>query len=98
MALGEQLLDELQQTLQRLPSYRMNLLSDGCGSLCERKPFRYRPRSRCLLEQRLGYATQAEVALDRFLLAHLSRLQTTHLLAELMKDFRGPPITPRLDH
>src|SRR5215813_413605 len=31
--------------------------------------------------------TQPEVALDRFLLAHLSRLQAAHLLAELMKDF-----------
>src|SRR4029434_8480857 len=43
-------------------------------------------------------APQAKVAFDRFLLAHLSRLQATHLLAELMKDFRGPPITPGFDH
>src|SRR5262252_10049870 len=98
LALGQQLRDQLEQTPQRVPSYRSNLLSDGDGALCERKPFRFRPRSRCLLEQRLRYATQPEVALDRFLLAHLSRLQATHLLAELMKDFRGPPITPGLDH
>src|SRR5262249_31615209 len=53
---------------------------------------------RCALKQRLRYATQAEVACDRFLLAHLSRLQPRHLLAELMKDLRGPTITPGLNH
>jgi len=43
VALGEQLLDELEQTPQRVTSYRTNLLSDGNGSLCEREPFRFRP-------------------------------------------------------
>src|SRR5262245_43598501 len=31
-------------------------------------------------------------------LAHLSRLQPRHLLAELMKDLRGPAITPGLNN
>src|SRR5437868_2509031 len=43
VALGEQLFDELEQTLQRVTSYRMHLLSDGDGALCERKPFCFRP-------------------------------------------------------
>jgi outer membrane receptor protein involved in Fe transport len=43
VALGKQLFDELEQTLQRVPSYRTHLLSDGDGSLCERKPFCFRP-------------------------------------------------------
>ena len=43
VALGKQLLDELEQTQQRVTSYRTNLLSDGDGSLCERKPFCFRP-------------------------------------------------------
>src|SRR4029453_6077332 len=51
-----------------------------------------------LLDQRLRYTTQAEVAFDRFLLAYLSRLQAGHLLGNLMKAFRGPPITPGLQH
>src|SRR5262249_60071272 len=51
-----------------------------------------------LLDQRLRYTTQAEVAFDRFLLAYLSRLQARHLLGKLMKDFRGPAITPGLQH
>jgi len=52
------------------------------------------PGSRCLLEPRLRYATQAKVALTASL-AHLSRLQRpAHLRAERMKDFRGPTIPP----
>ena len=43
VALGKQLFDELEQTLQRVSSYRTHLLSDGDGSLCERKPFCFRP-------------------------------------------------------
>jgi hypothetical protein len=35
VALGEQLFDELEHILQRLTSYRPNLLSDGDGALCE---------------------------------------------------------------
>ena len=35
VALGEQLFDELEQTLQRVTSYRTNLLSEGDGSVCE---------------------------------------------------------------
>jgi hypothetical protein len=35
VALGEQLFDELEQILQRVTSYRPNLLSDGDGALCE---------------------------------------------------------------
>jgi hypothetical protein len=42
VALGKQLFDKLEQTLQRVPSYRPNLLSDGDGTLCERKPFCFR--------------------------------------------------------
>jgi hypothetical protein len=41
--LGKQLFDKLEQTLQRVTSYRPNLLSDGDSALCERKPFCFRP-------------------------------------------------------
>ena len=34
---------------------------------------------------------------DRFLLAHLRRLQSGHLLGELVKDFGCPTITPGLN-
>src|SRR5215470_12599287 len=38
------------------------------------------------------------MASNRFLLAYLSRFQARDLFAELMKDFRGPTITPRFDY
>jgi hypothetical protein len=41
LALGQQLLDELEQILQRIPSDRAHLLSDGDLTLCERKSFRF---------------------------------------------------------
>ena|SRR5712691_13463011 len=56
------------------------------------------PRDPCRLEERLRYATQAAVALDYFLLAHLSRLPARALRAELMQDCRGPTSTPGLEH
>src|SRR5215813_5290109 len=43
VTLGKQLFDKLEQTLQRVTSYRPNLLSDGDSALCERKPFCFRP-------------------------------------------------------
>src|SRR6476646_551377 len=49
-------------------------------------------------ERAFQISTQAEVAFDRFLLAYLSRLQAGHLLGNLMQDFRGPAIAPRLEH
>jgi hypothetical protein len=84
--LRKKLLDELKQVMQRVASYRAHSQSDSGFTLCEHKPFRCRPRSRDPLEERLRYATQAEVPCDHFLLAHLSRLQPGRLLAELMKD------------
>src|SRR5688572_11755623 len=42
LTLGQQLLDELEQILQRIPSDRAPLLSDGELTLCERKSFRFR--------------------------------------------------------
>jgi hypothetical protein len=43
MALGQELLNELEQTLQRVASYRPDPLSDGDVVLYERKSFRCRP-------------------------------------------------------
>ena len=40
--LGQELLDELEQILQGVPSDRAHLLSDGDLTLCECKPFRFR--------------------------------------------------------
>jgi hypothetical protein len=84
--LRKKLLDELKKAMQRVASSRAHPRSDRGFALCARKPFRCRPRSRDPLEERLRYATQAEVPCDHFLLAHLSRLQPGRLLAELMKD------------
>lgn len=42
LPLGQQLLDELEQILQCVPSDRAHLLSDGDITLCERKSFRFR--------------------------------------------------------
>src|SRR5215813_1356675 len=98
VALSQQLLDELEEALERLTRYRPDLLPDSLFALCERKPFRCRSRGGGALEQRLRYATQTEMAGDRFLLAYLSRFQPCHLLPELVKDFRGPTITPGLQH
>jgi hypothetical protein len=98
VAWGQALRNELAQTLQRVARYRPEPLSDGDVALCERTSFRCRPCSRCLLEHRRRYATQAEGALDRCRLAPLSRLPARPLLAERMQDVRGPPLTPDLDH
>src|SRR6516162_6186699 len=87
---------EREQTMQCLTGYRADPLSDSNVALRERKPFRFRTGSRRPLDERLRYATQTEVACDRFLLAHLSGLQSGHLFGELMKDFCGPAITPGL--
>src|SRR5215813_10183839 len=89
---------QFQQGAHDLSSYRATSLSVGNLSVCERISFRCRLAGRRSLDDRLRYATQAKVAVDRFLLAYLSGLQSCHLLAELMKDFRGPTIAPGLDH
>jgi len=51
VALGQQLLDEVEETLQRLTRYRPDLLPDSIFALCERKPFRCRSRGAGALEQ-----------------------------------------------
>src|SRR5262244_4405944 len=89
---------QFQQGAHDLSSYCATSLSVGNLSICERISFGCRLAGRRSLDDRLRYATQAKVAFDRFLLAYLRRLQARHLLAELMKDFRGPTITPSLDH
>jgi hypothetical protein len=84
--LSQQLRDELEQAMQRVPSYRAHPLSDRVFSLCAPKPVRSRPCSQDPLDQGLRDATQPEVAGHRCLLAHLSRLQAGDLLAALVKD------------
>jgi PPOX class probable F420-dependent enzyme len=75
--------------------YVYTLANAGKVKRIRRHPrIRFATCSRGPLDQRLRYATQPEVALDRFLLAYLSRLQTGHLLAELMKDFDVSDIIP----
>ena len=49
------------------------------------------------MAERLRDAPQTEVACDRFLLADLRRFQSGHLLGELMKALRSPPIAPSLN-
>src|SRR5215813_805324 len=51
VALGQQLLDEVEETLQRLTRYRPDLLPDSICTLCECKPFRCRSRGGGALEQ-----------------------------------------------
>jgi hypothetical protein len=38
--MGQQLLDEVEEALERLARYRSDLLLDGIFALCEHKPFR----------------------------------------------------------
>ena len=90
----QELFHELEETLQRLASDRADSLSDRALALCERKPFRCHPRGRRPLDQRLRYATQAEVAGHRFLLAYLRCFQPGHLLAELVKNLDVSDIIP----
>ena len=93
----QQLGDKLQQPVQDFPCDRSTPLAEGRLSFGKRKSFRFRAASRSPLDQRLRYTTEAEMAIDRLLSAYLSRLQAGHWLAELVKDFRGPAITPGLN-
>jgi hypothetical protein len=92
--LRQHLGDKLQQAVQDFPCDRSTPLAEGRLSFGKRKSVRFSAGSRRPLDQRLRYATQTKVALDRFLLAHLSRFQACHLLAELVKDFDVSDIIP----
>jgi hypothetical protein len=78
--------DKLPQSVQDFPWNRSTPLSEGRRALGARPAFRFHTRSRGPLEQRLRYAPQPKVALERFRLASLSRLQTGHWLAARMQD------------
>jgi hypothetical protein len=73
-------------------------LAKGGLALGERTSCRCRAGSQGRLEERLRYATQAAGAFARCLLADLSRFQASHRRAQLMKAFRGPALTPGLQH
>ena len=91
-------MDQLQQLSQGVPIEGIELLANGLLVIRSKgKSFRFSAAARGSLEERLRYATQTEVAFDRFLLAYLSRFQPNHLLAELMKDLDRPAIAPHPD-
>src|SRR5262245_33638158 len=83
---------------QYFPADHPAFLPEGDTPLGERISLRFRRHRRGPLDERLRYATQPEVAYDRFLLAYLSRFHATHLLVKLMKDLRSPPIAPRFEN
>jgi hypothetical protein len=97
-SLGKKSLGKMQDSRKRFPRDRVDLLPHGCLVLSKGKSFRCSATRRRPLHQRLRYATQAEVACDRFLLAYLSRFQAGDLLTERMKNLAGPAGMPRLDH
>ena len=90
MTLHKESMDQLQQLPQGIPLEGIELLADGLLMIRSKgKSFRFSATTRTALEEGLRYATQPEVAFDRFLVAYLSRFQPNDLLAELMKDLNG---------
>jgi len=70
-------------------SNRPAALPKGARPFGKRELLRGRRNGRSALEQRLREATEAEVAVDRLLLAYLSRFQARPLFAELVKRNRS---------
>src|SRR5262249_7107144 len=97
-SLSKQPLCELQYSRQSFARDRVDLLTHSCLFIGKFESLRFSATTSRPLNQGLRYATQAKVAFDRFLLAHLSRFKPGDLLAELVKDLGRPAKIPRLNH
>src|SRR5512139_32552 len=88
-------MNQLQQLSPGIPLEGIERLADGLLPIRSKgKSFRFSATTRTALEEGLRYATQPEVAFDRFLVAYLSRFQPNDLLAELMKALDRPAVAP----
>jgi len=93
-AFRERALTEGEHGTQHVSTDRTAFLAEGDPPLSKLVSLRFRRHRRGTLDERLRYATQAEVAWDRFLLAYLSCFHATHLLVKLMNALDVSDIIP----
>ena len=79
-AFRERALTQGEHGPQHFPADRTALLAKGDMPFGKRVSLRFRHHRRRALDEGLRYATQPEMAGNRFLLAYLSRFNPTHLL------------------